>query len=64
MIPSDALLLTADEAASLLRCSRSTIWKLIWTGQIPHLRVGTKSVRIARSTLDRWIAENESREAT
>lgn len=50
----DNPLLTVDEVAERLRLSRNTIYDLIHTHQIPHVRLGRK-FRIPTQALERWI---------
>lgn len=48
--------LTVHEVAAELRVSTMTIYRLIDSGQLAHMRVG-KSIRIRRSDLDAFIAD-------
>jgi excisionase family DNA binding protein len=46
-------LLTVADAMAELRCSESTVRRLIQTGELPAVRIGTaRAVRIQRSSLD------------
>ena len=47
-------LLTSGEVAKYLRCSVSTVRRLVMRGQIPHFRVG-KLVRFRRGDVDAWL---------
>ena len=49
-----ALLLRAEEAASLLGIGRSKVYELIATGELPVVTVG-RSRRVNRLALERWI---------
>jgi excisionase family DNA binding protein len=51
-------LLTANEAARLLRVPRSTLYELVRSRGLPHIRIGERGLRFTRSDLDEWIAEN------
>ena len=51
-------LLTTYEAARLLRVPRSTLYELVRSRGLPHVRIGERGLRFARSDLDEWIAEN------
>jgi excisionase family DNA binding protein len=51
-------LLDAGEAARLLRVPRSTIYELVRSRGLPHVRVGERGLRFTRSDLARWVAEN------
>jgi excisionase family DNA binding protein len=55
--PSEPLL-TADEAARLLRVPRSTLYELVRSRGLPHIRIGERGLRFTRSDLDEWITEN------
>jgi len=52
-----ALLLRHEEAVSLLGISRSKVYAMLASGQLPSIRAG-KSVRIPRAALERWIDSN------
>ena len=51
---NDNSLLTVDEVAERLRLSRNTIYSLIHTHQIPHIRLGRK-FRIPTQAFENWI---------
>jgi excisionase family DNA binding protein len=53
-------LLNADEAAQLLHVPRSTLYELVRSRHLPHVRVG-RSLRFTRDHLARWINENTFR---
>ena len=50
-------LLTADDAAALLRVRRSTVYELARTRRLPHVRVGRR-ILFVRSDLAAWVAAN------
>lgn len=50
-------LMTPDEAADVLRCSTSYIWKLCRDGKLKHLRKGNK-ILIRRQDLNDYIARS------
>ena len=58
MIQTD--IITAHEAADLLKVHYSTIMRLLHERKIPGFRVGA-DWRLSRSSLDRWMKEGESR---
>jgi len=60
MLRNDRLL-TLNEAARLLNCSRTLIWKLRRSGALPYVQLG-KSVRIRESDLEELLARNYVRE--
>lgn len=47
-------LLDANEAARLLRVPRSTLFELVRSRGLPHIRVG-RTLRFTREDLGRWI---------
>jgi excisionase family DNA binding protein len=51
-------LMTADEAAKLLHVPRSTLYELVRSRGLPHVRIGERGLRFTRSDLGNWIAEN------
>jgi excisionase family DNA binding protein len=51
-------LLTADETAQLLHVPRSTVYELVRSRGLPHVRIGERGLRFTRSDLGNWIAEN------
>jgi len=56
-VHGEPLLLRVEEAARLLRISRSRMFELIAAGAVPGVvRIG-RSVRISRRTLEAWVEE-------
>jgi excisionase family DNA binding protein len=51
-------LLDANEAARLLRVPRSTLYELVRSRGLPHVRIGRRGLRFTRVDLARWIGEN------
>jgi excisionase family DNA binding protein len=51
-------LLDASEAARLLRVPRSTLYELVRSRGLPHVRIGRRGLRFTRTDLARWIGEN------
>jgi excisionase family DNA binding protein len=46
-------LLTVADAMEELRCSESTVRRLIQSGELPAVRIGTaRAIRVPRSSLD------------
>ena len=54
-------LLTIPEVAETLRRSRSSVYELIKSGDIPAVKIGRRGVRVRRATLDVFIESRESR---
>jgi excisionase family DNA binding protein len=66
VLENDALqLLSPDQTAQLLCCSRSTVDRLVSDGILPHvlLRRGRRKRQYAirRESLRRWIERNETK---
>jgi excisionase family DNA binding protein len=51
-------LLDSGEAARLLHVPRSTLYELVRSRGLPHVRIGDRGLRFTRSDLEAWIAEN------
>jgi excisionase family DNA binding protein len=51
-------LLDANEAARLLHVPRSTLYELVRSRGLPHVRIGRRGLRFTRADLARWIGEN------
>jgi excisionase family DNA binding protein len=54
---TSAEFLTVDEAASLLRVDRKTIYTAIAARQIDHMRLG-RVIRIPRTVLQSWMRKS------
>ena len=55
---NEPLLMTPDAAAAAIGLSRSTLYRLIRTGQIQVVRPG-REVRVSRRALERYVSEHE-----
>ncbi|MDX6601106.1 MAG: Helix-turn-helix domain [Solirubrobacterales bacterium] len=51
-------LLDANEAAQLLHVPRSTLYELVRSRGLPHVRIGRRGLRFTRAALARWVADN------
>jgi len=51
-------LLDADEAAKLLHVPRSTLYELVRSRGLPHVRIGERGLRFTRSDLESWVSEH------
>ena len=65
-IPSTSWLITVDEAAKLLRISRSKLYQMIARGEVPHVRLGggageqdRGAIRINPISLREWLEQLE-----
>jgi len=54
----DEPLLDADQAARLMHVPRSTLYELVRSRGLPHVRIGDRGLRFTRSGLEEWIAAN------
>jgi len=52
-------ILTIPEVARYLKISKSKIYLLVTTKQIPYIRIG-KNVRVRRADLERWLDSQKS----
>src|SRR3954447_26093076 len=53
-VSSDPLLLTPEEAATLLRVGRTTVYALMKAGELRPVHIG-RSCRLARAELERYV---------
>jgi len=51
-------LLDANEAAKLLHVPRSTLYELVRSRGLPHVRIGDRGLRFTRSDLEDWVTQN------
>lgn len=51
-------LLDATEAARLLNVPRSTLYELVRSRGLPHVRIGARGLRFTRTDLQDWVAAN------
>ncbi|HXR30903.1 MAG TPA: helix-turn-helix domain-containing protein [Solirubrobacterales bacterium] len=51
-------LLDANEASQLLRVPRSTLYELVRSRGLPHVRIGDRGLRFTRSDLESWVSEH------
>jgi excisionase family DNA binding protein len=51
-------LLDANEAARLLHVPRSTLYELVRSRGLPHVRIGERGLRFTRGDLEAWVGEN------
>ena len=60
MVPSDhksaSLLLTVDEAAKELKVCKSTMFKLLRSGEVKSLLLGAHARRVPRAELEAYVA--------
>jgi excisionase family DNA binding protein len=49
------ILLTVAEVARTLNIGRRQAWEMIWRGDLPIVRLGPRTVRVARSVLEEYV---------
>jgi excisionase family DNA binding protein len=54
VMAADRLLLTAEEAANVLRIGRTTVYALMKSGELRPVHIG-RSCRISQAELDRFV---------
>ncbi len=57
----DLEFLLPGEVAKTLRVSDKTIYKMADRSEIPHLRIGKRTLRIPKREFDKWILRNLSK---
>ncbi|HZZ26716.1 MAG TPA: helix-turn-helix domain-containing protein [Pirellulales bacterium] len=57
--PQLPLLLSIKQAARTLNLSERTVWTLVHTQQLPHLRIGRRLL-FSRSALEAWITRQQT----
>jgi len=51
----EQVLLRPSEAAKALGCSRTRVYEMVHTGDLPHVRLGGTSIRIPKLAIQRLI---------
>lgn len=51
-------LLDAREAAKLLHVPRSTLYELVRSRGLPHVKIGRRGLRFTRADLAQWVGQN------
>ncbi|SOC46603.1 transcriptional regulator, AlpA family [Blastococcus aggregatus] len=59
VMAADRLLLTPEEAASVLRVGRTTVYALMKSGDLRPVHIG-RSCRISQAELDRYVRRLEA----
>jgi excisionase family DNA binding protein len=59
VMAADRLLLTAEEAANVLRIGRTTVYALMKSGELRPVHIG-RSCRISQAELDRYVRRLEA----
>jgi len=53
-------ILTKADVAKQFKLSKGTVDYLVTTGQIPFMRLGKRSVRFSRKSLEQWVKDREN----
>jgi len=56
--PLSQPLLDASEAAELLHVSRSTVYEMVRSRGLPHVRIGERGLRFTRGGLEDWVSSH------
>ena len=59
VLAADALLVTPEEAATVLRVGRTTVYALMKSGQLRSIHIG-RSCRLSRAELERYVDRLDS----
>lgn len=59
-VPSDRPYISVSEAIALFGVAKSTLYRLIRSGQIPAINLGTRLLRISRSELEQMFPKRET----
>lgn len=51
-------LLDAHQAARLLHVPRSTLYELVRSRGLPHVKIGRRGLRFTRADLAHWVEQN------
>ncbi len=62
VLAADALLVTPEEAATVLRVGRTTVYALMKSGRLRRVHIG-RSCRLTRAELERYVNRLESPQA-
>jgi excisionase family DNA binding protein len=52
--------LKVREVAELTSLSKSTIWRAVWSGELPSVRLAARARRISRAQLLEWLRKKEA----
>ncbi len=55
--PQPHLLMTVTEAARALRIGRRQTWEMVWRNELPVVRLGPRTIRIARPVLEQFMLD-------
>ena len=55
--PEWQVLLSVTDVARCLHIGRRQAWEMVWRGELPVVRLGPRTVRVARVVLDQFVLE-------
>ena len=55
----EAPLLRVRDVARLLNVSVAQVWRWVWSGALPSIRISPKVVRIKRADFDAWVRSKQ-----
>lgn len=55
--PDWQVLLSVTDVARCLHIGRRQAWEMVWRGELPVVRLGPRTVRVARAVLDQFVLE-------
>jgi excisionase family DNA binding protein len=62
---SDAIeLLSVPEVADELRLSQTSVYRLMQSGELPHIKVGVRRYMVSREQLNTFLTDNAVERAT
>lgn len=63
LVSSPSPLMTTDEVAQRLNVNRKTVYRLLYAGEIPYVKLASRgrgALRVDELELERWIREHRS----
>ena len=55
----ERLLYRIEEAAEAMGVGRSTVYEMVWAGELNTVRIGKRGQRVPVEEIKRWIAEQQ-----
>ncbi len=59
----ERLLYRVDEAAEAMGVGRSTVYEMVWRGELATVKIGKRGQRIPVDEIKGWIAKQQQRES-
>lgn len=54
-------LLTIDQLVEFLNCSKSNVYQLVYRREIPHVKIGHRTLRFNPEEIKEWLQEKSRR---